>query len=137
MSATITAFPTTSSRLSAPSAPAVREAAVAAMPAGRTRLRITRRGQAVLTVLVAVPLLAVLAIFLMGGGGAAATSTPGDVHFQHVTISSGETLWQVAETVAPKADPRDVIVDITKLNNLSSTDLQPGQTLAIPLQYSH
>lgn len=89
-----------------------------------------------LTVAVVVPLLALLGLFVLDGGGAAATSHAGDVHFQHVTVSSGETMWQIAEDVAPNADPRDVIVDIQKLNDLSTSELQPGQQLAIPQKYT-
>jgi len=102
-------------------------------------LRITRRGRAVLTLLVAIPLAIAAAVTGIGALGAAA-GTPGagsGATFQYVTVESGESLWQVAEAVAPKADPRDVVADIVSLNNLSSGEVQPGQRLAIPAQYSH
>jgi len=101
-------------------------------------LRITRRGRAVLTFLIAVPLAIGAVVTGIGAIGAAAGSqTAGSgTSFQYVTVQSGESLWQVAETVAPQADPRDVIAGIVNLNNLSSGQVEPGQRLAIPTQYS-
>jgi hypothetical protein len=52
-----------------------------------------------------------------------------------VTVDSGQSLWQVAETLAPTADPRDVIADIMQLNQLESADVLAGQQLAIPAKY--
>lgn len=147
MSATITAFPVArrsdvagrAGHRSAEVGAAVRDVQArtgAGTRPARMRLHLTRRGRVVLTLLVVVPLLAVLGAVMLNGGGAAATGSAGDVHFQHVTIASGETLWQVAEQVAPKSDPRDVIDAIVRLNDLSSTDVMAGQSIAIPTQYS-
>jgi hypothetical protein len=160
MSATITAFPRaagTHGILSAdvvrrsadrPRPGAVRPAAVrpAAIRPSAVRqqtafhqpahLHITRRGRAVVTVAVILAAIATVIGFVLSGGGAVATSTSGDVHFDHVTVAAGETLWQVAVDVAPSADPRDVITDIQQLNNLDSTQVLPGQSLAIPAKYS-
>jgi hypothetical protein len=55
--------------------------------------------------------------------------------FEYVSIAPGQSLWQLAEQVAPQADPREVVADILTLNNLRSGDVQPGQKLAIPAQY--
>jgi hypothetical protein len=104
------------------------------------RLRITRRGRAVLTLLIAVPLAIGAAVTGIGAIGAAAgtqgsTATFHSASFQYVTVEPGESLWQVAQSVAPNADPRDVIGNILSLNDLSSGDVQPGQSLAIPTQY--
>lgn len=99
-------------------------------------LRITRRGRAVLTLLIAVPLAIGGAFAGVGAIGAAAGSQGSTATFQYVTVETGESLWQVAEAVAPTADPRDVIADILSLNNLSSGEVQPGQRLAIPARYS-
>jgi len=101
-------------------------------------LRITRRGRAVLTFLIAVPLAIGAVVTGIGAIGAAAgpEGTSSGASFQYVTVQSGESLWQVAETVAPRADPRDVVAGIVSLNNLSSGQVEPGQRLAIPAQYS-
>jgi len=100
------------------------------------RLRITRRGRAVMTLLVAVPLAIAAAVTGIGALGAAAGTQGSAATFQYVTVEPGESLWQVAQEVAPAADPRDVVADILTLNNLSSGEVQPGQRLAIPAQYS-
>ena len=102
----------------------------------RPRLRITRRGRAVLALLVAIPLAIGAAVTGIGAIGAAAGTQGSTATFQYVTVDPGESLWQVADEVAPNADPRDVIAGIVSLNNLSSGDVQPGQRLAIPAQYS-
>jgi len=107
---------------------------------GSARLHITKRGRAVVTFLVAVPLAIAAAAFGLGALGtsaAAGSGTGSAVTFQYVTVDPGESLWQVAQTVAPTADPRDVVADILTLNNLSSGDVQAGQRLAIPSKYDH
>jgi len=103
-------------------------------------LHITKRGRAVVTFLIAVPLAIAAAAFGLGalGTSAAAGSGAGSAAtFQYVTVDPGESLWQVAESIAPTADPRDVVADILTLNNLSSGDVQAGQRLAIPAKYDH
>ncbi|WP_308468413.1 LysM peptidoglycan-binding domain-containing protein [Rathayibacter soli] len=104
-------------------------------PAARMRLRLTRRGRVVLTVLTATPLLAALLAFGFNGAAAAASGGGNTTSFSHVTVTTGESLWKIAETVAPSADPRDVVAAITDLNQLSTSVLVPGQRLAIPAQY--
>lgn len=98
------------------------------------RLRLTRRGRAALTVLISLPLVIAALFVTVNGGGALATShSVAPMHY--VTVQGGETLWQLAGEVAPKADPREVVADIVNLNQLASSDLQAGQRLAIPTQY--
>jgi hypothetical protein len=102
----------------------------------QTRLHLTRRGRAVLTVLISVPLVLAAFGFAINGGGAGATGHPGSA-LHYVTVQGGETLWRLASTIAPSADPRDVIADIVQLNQLSSSDIQSGQRIAIPAKYEH
>lgn len=134
MSATITAFPRVAGTHGI--LPADVDRASLETPAPASHLHITRRGRLVLSAVVALAALATILGFVLSGGSAVATGTSADVHFQHVTVAAGETLWQVAEDVAPTADPRDVIADIQQLNNLSTTQVLPGQSLAIPLKYT-
>ena len=106
-----------------------------AQAAGRVRLRLTRRGRVVLTMLVALPIVIGAMVFALNGGGAAATGEQTHVTFHYVTVQSGDSLWSVASRIAPNADPRDVIADLVNLNGLSSAVVTPGQQLAIPTQY--
>lgn len=112
-------------------------AATATSPSGseprRSRLRLTRRGRVVLLALVTVPLAIVALVVTLNGGGATATDHSGTVHY--VTVQAGESLWQVATEIAPSADPREVMAQLSDLNALGSGQVQPGQRLAIPSQY--
>lgn len=49
------------------------------------------------------------------------------------TIRAGDTLWTIADEVAPQADPRAVVLQLQVLNGLQSDDiLQPGMVLQLP-----
>ncbi|NUU08033.1 LysM peptidoglycan-binding domain-containing protein [Leifsonia sp. C5G2] len=112
--------------------------AVPPLPEGaRVRLRLTRRGRAVLSAIVALPLVIGALVVALNGGGALASGEQSHVSFQYVTVESGDSLWSVAERVAPNADPRDVIADIVSLNGLESAVVSPGQQLAVPSKYAH
>jgi LysM repeat protein len=97
------------------------------------RLRLTRRGRAVLVLLIT--------LCLMGSalGLAAATagprrtdplpaSRPGGV----VVVMPGDSLWQVARRVAPTADPRRVVDQLRRSNRLDGSVVIPGQVLRMP-----
>lgn len=116
-----------------PSVAPVAEAAVAP----RTRLRITRRGRVVLTALVAAPLALGAGLVALNGGAAVASKDASATAFEYVTVSSGQSLWDLAEEIAPSADPRDVIASVVDLNRLPSSDVAAGQQLAVPVQYAH
>ena len=102
--------------------------------ASKPRLRITRRGRAVLASLVALPVIAVLGVMAMvgGGGSAVATGATSGVDFSYLTVQAGQSLWSIAESIDPDGDPRDVIAEIRTLNQLESSSVQPGQRIAIP-----
>lgn len=100
------------------------------------KLRLTKRGRAVLTTLAATPLVVAAFLFALNGGGATATLDGSDVAFEYVTVETGQSLWQIAERIAPQADPREVIADIMQLNQLETPDVYAGEQLAIPTQYA-
>ncbi|RFA08932.1 hypothetical protein B7R54_06605 [Subtercola boreus] len=107
-------------------------------PAPRLRLRLTRRGRVVLTTIAALPLVAAIGAFaLLGGGSAIATAQQAPVEFSYVTVQSGQSLWSVASQLDSSADTRDVIADLVSLNQLPSSEVQPGQRLAVPIKYEH
>lgn len=113
--------------------PAARPASSASR---RTRLRLTRRGRLVLTALAAAPVIAATAWFGVSTGSASADNRTTGAEVQHVTVLPGQSLWQVAEAVAPNADPRDVVDAIVDMNALQTTVVTPGETLAVPPQYA-
>ncbi|MFE4727616.1 LysM peptidoglycan-binding domain-containing protein [Microbacterium sp. NPDC056736] len=106
-------------------------------PARATRLRLTVRGRRVLATLAAMPAVIALSAAVIGGGAALATRDAGAPagSFSTVTVSHGDSLWTIAEDVAPGHDPRDVVDAIVRLNALDGVTVQAGQSLAIPAEY--
>lgn len=103
----------------------------------KTHLHLTRRGRVVLTTLASIPLIIGAAVVAINGGGAIATDSSAHTNFSYATVQSGESLWTIAERVAPNVDPRDVIAGIVAVNQLSSTLVSPGQRVAIPAEYTN
>lgn len=52
--------------------------------------------------------------------------------FTYVTVSSGESMWDLAGIYGQGQDPRDWIAETVALNNLQSSQLQAGQQIALP-----
>jgi nucleoid-associated protein YgaU len=109
-----------------------------ALPVVRTRLRLTRRGRAVIAVLVSLPLVIALVMLAVNGGGATATSglEQSIVQQSTVTVQAGQSLWSLAGTLAPEANPADVVADILAINGLDTASVQPGQVLIVPERYA-
>lgn len=103
-----------------------------------TRLRLTTRGRRVLTTLAAVPAVIAVVVAVLSGGAALASREAGapEGSFQTVTVSAGESLWSIAQEVAPDADPRDVVASISRLNGLSDGVVPAGARLFIPAEYA-
>lgn len=128
------------------------------------RLRITARGRAVVALLVAAPLAFGAVALGLGQGAAASTSgaaantssgtgassggadassggadAPGtstaSSGFRWITVGQGDSLWSIAQRVAPGEDPRQVIADIIDLNQLASASVSSGDRIALPLRY--
>ena len=49
-----------------------------------------------------------------------------------VVVEPGDTLWSIAQEVAPEEDPRAVVDALVELNGLDSVDLLPGARLQLP-----
>lgn len=61
-----------------------------------------------------------------------ASSEQVSVEFTYVTVSAGDSMWDLASKYGQGMDPRDWIAEAVALNNLQSTNLQAGQQLALP-----
>jgi hypothetical protein len=97
-------------------------------------LRLTNRGRIVLRTLVVVLMLLVMAasgLALARGARAADGPAAAVVVHSHVVLP-GETLWGIAQHVAPRDDPRDTVARIVEFNSLTSTGVHAGQRLALP-----
>jgi Tfp pilus assembly protein FimV len=112
--------------------------ATAAPQLPSTRLRMTVRGRRVVALLVALPAALAVGAGMIAGGSALAARDDGapSTPFETVTVVGGDTLWSLAEDVAPSADPRDVVDAIARLNALDGVTIKPGQRLAIPAEYA-
>ena len=53
-------------------------------------------------------------------------------HFAYVNVQVGDSLWSIAERVAPEQNAQEWIAKVITLNNLSDASLVPGQRLALP-----
>ena len=108
-------------------APAARTAR--AVRPERRHLRLTARGRAALVVLA---LLLVVGWALRPTGAAAGDAEPA-IPVDVVTVSAGQTLWQIASSVtAPGEDVRDVVDRLIVLNGLSGSGVRAGQQLLVP-----
>ncbi|MDM4762543.1 LysM peptidoglycan-binding domain-containing protein [Galbitalea sp. SE-J8] len=107
--------------------------AYSAPRAPRSRLRLTTRGRRVLLVLATVPLIVAALVYALNGGGATATDSSGSL--EYVTVLPGDSLWSIAEQLAPRSDPRDVIDAIVDANGLTDESVRAGERLAIPAAY--
>jgi nucleoid-associated protein YgaU len=94
-------------------------------------LRLTRRGRRVvagLSIAIGLTIAAVTVSVELGGQGGglelAGSAT--------VVVQSGDTLWSLAQELAPEEDPRAVVDAIVDLNVLDGVDLVPGQVLQLP-----
>jgi hypothetical protein len=99
-------------------------------PAAKPVVRLTRRGRVVVTLVMMIGL--VFAGFTLGRGASQAAGH-GHQARHTVTVEAGDTLWSLAARVAPHADPRDVVDEITAFNHLSSVVVQPGERLLVPV----
>lgn len=111
--------------------------ATRAVAARATRLRLTVRGRRVLALLAALPAVVALVFAVMSGGAALASRDGGAPAgtFTTVTVAPGDSLWSIAEEVAPSDDPRDVVDEIVRLNALDSAQVWAGQRLSIPAEF--
>jgi nucleoid-associated protein YgaU len=95
------------------------------------QLRLTRRGRRALSGLSIAIGLSIAAVTVCvelgdddGGLQLAGSST--------VVVQPGDTLWDLAQEVAPQEDPRAVVDAIVDLNGLRDVDLVPGMQLRLP-----
>ena len=102
-------------------------------PGGPAQLRLTRRGRIALGVVSALFLLAT--VMLSGGLSAdAGTSLVEQGRATGVVVvQPGESLWQIAQAVAPSADPRETVTAIRELNGIGDTTVVAGQSIVVPV----
>ncbi len=100
-------------------------------------LRLTKRGRVVVTALAAVAAAALTSLLSLAAAGGALASSHGQARagyagMHQVVVEPGQTLWTIASTAEPEADPRAVIPQIMQANSLSGVTIQAGQVLWVP-----
>ncbi len=110
-----------------PAVPTLRAAPSAS--ARRSAVRLTRRGTVVLSVAVLGLGTLMLLVAHLSLGSADAVASP--VSAAPVTVQAGDTLWSIAQRVAPNRDPRPVVSRLRSVNHLGTVALTPGQTLKV------
>jgi len=95
-------------------------------------VRLTRRGRLAMFIST-VLMLGVLGIVL--GSTIVATDEPGTpVPATMVTVTPGQTIWDLAAKANPTGDIQVTVDDIMKLNSMATgSSLQAGDTIAVPL----
>lgn len=115
--------------------PSVRPTTARTLPVSRRRaVRLTRRGRAVLF-LAASSLLAGVVIGSgqwAGAADAAAPGAPSGPATGVVVVQPGESLWSIAQAVAPGADPRETVRRLRELNGMADAVVVPGQSIVVP-----
>ncbi|MFC4561192.1 LysM peptidoglycan-binding domain-containing protein [Nocardiopsis mangrovi] len=101
--------------------------------------RLTRRGRVVLVSTASATATGVLSVFFLTAvaAGASASGAPAASAFlpassSTVVVRDGDTLWGIAERVRPGDDPRRTVHEIVRINELPSSELEPGQELVLP-----
>jgi nucleoid-associated protein YgaU len=93
----------------------------------RRTVRLTRRGRLLV--------FAASVVAVLGVGFAAASASIASDHPEQttvVTVTPGQTLWDISATAAAGGDVRSMMSHIEALNHLDSASLQAGQHLRIP-----
>ena len=99
----------------------------------RPAVRLTARGQLVVRVALVVVLVALIGLVaLVRGFSAPAGASDRPALYSIVVVQSGQTLWQIAQRIAPNADPRDTVDFLRTLNGLGAEPLRAGLALRIP-----
>lgn len=71
-----------------------------------------------------------IANMLADVGGSGGTEIPGATAV--VSVGAGESLWDIAESAAPEAEPAAVVSRIQELNDLTGGAVHAGMALVVP-----
>jgi Tfp pilus assembly protein FimV len=94
----------------------------------QARLRLTRRGRIVLVVM---PALLALSGALLAAAPGTAEAAPREAP-RTVVVGTGDTLWTIAERIAPHADPRTTVAALERANHLGGARVDAGAVLVLP-----
>jgi len=115
------------------------QAPAAVVSAEGRGLRLTRRGRLLLRglpLMVSAAVLTAAAAFFSGLllAPAAVSSDRAGASLETVTVMPGDSLWSIATTAAPEADPYQAMSRIAELNSLEGRELEVGTVLFVPAE---
>jgi Tfp pilus assembly protein FimV len=85
-------------------------------------------------VVIAFGVIVVLALGMFLGAGSVASRFAGPTETTVIKVEPGQTLWGIAAEVTDSGDDvRDTMYDIQRMNAMTSSTLQAGQKLRVPL----
>jgi LysM repeat protein len=90
-------------------------------------VRLTRRGRVALTAAASVVAAVTVLLSVVGSSGEAAQPHP--ITPASVVVADGDTLWTIAQRVAPTVDPRREVATLMRLNHLRTVTMVPGQVI--------
>jgi len=102
-----------------------------------TALRLTHRGK----LLVSALLFAMLALLITltwsrpAVPPAVAVGSQEAETYREIVVQPGDTLWSISSRVSQVAEPAVVLEQIVTYNALTTSDLQVGQTLYVPVYH--
>ena len=100
---------------------------------------LTRRGRVLLLGVPAMLLAAALLVAAVFAGAAlfnqaqASTGSETGLEAELITVTEGDTLWSIASAADSGTDVQLLITQIAELNDLDSSQLDPGQELFVPV----
>jgi LysM repeat protein len=91
-------------------------------------LRLTRRGRAVVLVVLLVAVTLASAVLFTTASRAESSTGAAPT----VVVQPGDTLWRIAARNMPRRDNQAAVAELRDLNKLPSYDIQPGDVLVLP-----
>jgi hypothetical protein len=104
---------------------------VVARPIDARRRALYRRRRATAVAFVLLLVSAIFVLAFVGGRATADGSAPGEIRPAAVyVVRPGDTLWDLAEALAPDRDPRVVVAALERA--AGGTEVHPGQRIVLP-----
>jgi LysM repeat protein len=99
------------------------------IPDASVRMRLTARGRVVVVLLS----LLLVGVWSLRASGAVAGTPAQAIAVTPMTVAAGETLWDIAVSIAgPDEDVRDVVDRLMEINGLDGVGLRVGQQILVP-----
>jgi LysM repeat protein len=96
-------------------------------------IHLNRRGRLARTFVVLSLAIVLGSLVSVNAGANSERPTEAATNFITVTVTPGDTVWSLAERLAPTSDLRAFVSEVIEINSLASADLAAGQKIRIPL----